>query len=332
MSYVHSSGTEDQRFAPARRRRGAGGRGRRQRADRGACRRLRALVRDHDPDPRLPRARHVGRARMRRPPPTSRSPDVDDETVWGSRPPPSIATASAASVTHASNRAHAVRQALAAATPPSTACRRRWSGCQAGSPEAPVLRLRPSCASLGAEARQKVGLAGLCVVVLGRHSVRRTLAPKLDLEPLELLDQHQNRAPCGSYLLARVGNEPAPPPAERARASLRRNAPPSPRCANSRPRVELDHPHLVKSAGPGVSRRAVFGPAVTGGGNAAQPRSVSDARPLALTPASDTVRTPSRTTSDRRYPRRILKVAGAVRDAVRPRRYRSDRPGSPIAR
>ena len=47
--------------APARRRRGAGGRGCRQRPHRRAGRRLPALVRKHDPNPRLPRARDVSR-------------------------------------------------------------------------------------------------------------------------------------------------------------------------------------------------------------------------------------------------------------------------------
>ena len=182
--------------------------------------------------------------------------DVDDEALWGVGIHSSIVTASLRAVVSAVNRARAMREARRRRSRRSTACRRRWSGCQAGSPRGSGLAPPTELRKPGAEARLKVGLAGLCVVVLGRHSVRRTLASKLDLEPLEL-----PRSASESRALRLVppheGRQRARPPTGRAaQASLRRNAPPSPRCANSRPPGLVDHPHLVKSAGPGVSRRA----------------------------------------------------------------------------
>jgi hypothetical protein len=63
-----------------------------------------------------------------------------------------------------------------------------------------------------AQARLKVGLDGPRLILHRNYRpLRRALVPKVDVQPLDLLDQEQDRAPRGPYLLARVANEPVAP-------------------------------------------------------------------------------------------------------------------------
>jgi hypothetical protein len=58
--------------------------------------------------------------------------------------------------------------------------------------------------------------------------LQRALVPKVDVQPLDLLDQEQDRAPRGPYLLARVANEPVDPTTEQFKLLFARDAPPYP--------------------------------------------------------------------------------------------------------
>jgi hypothetical protein len=108
--------------------------------------------------------------------------------------------------------AHFRRRERSADEPPTSSRSTGVSGGLARDPaSAPATVQAKPCA----QARPRGRLDGRRLILhRNRRPLQRALVPKVDVEPLDLLDQEQNRAPRGPYFLARVAGEPVAPATE----------------------------------------------------------------------------------------------------------------------
>src|SRR6266536_71203 len=109
-------------------------------------------------------------------------------------------------------RAHFRWRVRSAVAPPTSSRSTGVSGGLARDPaSAPASELGKPCT----KARLKVGLDGPRLILRRNYRpLQRALVPKVDVQPLDLLDQDQDRAPRGPYFLARVAGEPVAPATE----------------------------------------------------------------------------------------------------------------------